>query len=94
MRRVANLGATSGLELLRQLHFLISEHVSWYHRLWTHGIFGGIERLTHRMFSDWTRFRLIRVFKWLVFIGVVALVLGSVLHTSPAMALSRRSNSS
>ncbi|MFF5291932.1 AAA family ATPase [Paractinoplanes globisporus] len=76
-----------GLELLRQLHFLISEHVSWYHRLWTHGIFGGIERLTHRMFSDWTRFRLIRVFKWLVFIGVVALVLGSVLHTSPAMAL-------
>src|SRR5689334_23491979 len=32
-----------GLEVLRQLHFLISEHWSGYHRLWTRGIFGGIE---------------------------------------------------
>jgi cell division protease FtsH len=76
-----------GLEVLRQLHYLISEHVSWYHRLWTHGVFGGIERASHRMFSDWTRFRLIRVFKWLVFIAVLAVVLGSVLKTSPMMAL-------
>src|SRR5690242_1121910 len=77
----------AGIEVLRQLHYLISEHVSWYHRLWTHGVFGGIERATHRMFSDWTRFRLIRVFKWLVFIAVLAVVLGSVLKTSPMMAL-------
>ncbi|WP_433373967.1 AAA family ATPase [Actinoplanes sp. CA-142083] len=76
-----------GIEVLRQLHFLISEHWSWYHRLWTQGIFGGIERLSHRMFSDWTRFRLIRVFKWLVFIAVLSLVLGSVLDTTPALAL-------
>ncbi|WIM98522.1 AAA family ATPase [Actinoplanes oblitus] len=77
----------AGIEVLRQLHYLISEHVSWYHRMWTHGIFGGVERLTHRMFSDWTRYRLIRVFKWLLFLAIVALVLASALDTSPAMAL-------
>ncbi len=76
-----------GLELLRQLHFLISEHASWYHRLWTKGIFGGIDRTSRRLFSDWTRFRLIRVFKWLLFIAVVALILGTVLKTSPLIAL-------
>jgi ATP-dependent Zn protease len=76
-----------GLELLRQLHFLISEHASWYHRLWTHRIFGGTERTSHRLFSDWTRFRLIRVFKWLLIIALAALILGSVLKTSPLMAL-------
>ncbi|WP_436521145.1 AAA family ATPase [Actinoplanes sp. HUAS TT8] len=77
----------AGIEVLRQLHYVISEHASWYHRMWTHGVFGGVERVTRRLFSDWTRFRLVRVFKWLLFIAVVALVLGSVLDTSPAMAL-------
>jgi cell division protease FtsH len=77
----------AGIEVLRQLHFLISEHVSWYHRLWTKGIFGGIERTSHRMFSDWTRFRLVRVFKWLLFIALVSVVLGSALDTSPMIAL-------
>src|SRR5690349_11758617 len=76
-----------GLELLRQLHFLVSEHASGYHRLWTNGIFGGVERTSHRIFSDWTRFRLIRVFKWLLVITLLALILGSVLKTSPLTAL-------
>jgi cell division protease FtsH len=76
-----------GIEVLRQLHYLVSEHVSWYHRLWTKGIFGGVERTSHRLFSDWTRFRLIRVFKWLLIIALLALILGSVLKTSPLIAL-------
>jgi hypothetical protein len=80
------LMALFGLELLRQAHFLVSEHAAGYHRLWTHGIFGGVERTSHRLFSDWTRFRLIRVVKWLVFLTVLALVLGSALKTSPLMA--------
>jgi cell division protease FtsH len=29
-----------GLELLRQVHYLISEHVSWWHRAWTYGVIG------------------------------------------------------
>src|SRR5689334_2929074 len=65
-----------GIEILRQLHYLVSEHAAGYHRLWTHGIFGGIERGSHRIFSDWTRFRLIRVFKWLLIIALLALILG------------------
>jgi len=77
----------AGVEILRQLHYLLSEHASGYHRLWTHGVFGGIERTSRRLFSDWTRFRLIRVFKWVLFVAVVAVVLGSVLDTTPLLAL-------
>jgi hypothetical protein len=32
-----------GLELLRQIHFLISEHSAGYHRFWTETVFGGFE---------------------------------------------------
>ena len=40
------------LEALRQIHFLISEHWAGYHRFWTHTVFGGFERATHRRMSD------------------------------------------
>ena len=50
-----------GLELLRQIHFLISEHSAGYHRFWTEKVFGGMERASHRRISDWTRFRLWRM---------------------------------
>ncbi|MFC7758820.1 AAA family ATPase [Catellatospora bangladeshensis] len=77
----------AGVELLRQLHFLVSEHWSAYHRFWTHRVFGGFERVTHRRLSDWSRFRLARMLKWLFWIGVFALVAGTVLDTSPVLAL-------
>ncbi|GAA0252250.1 AAA family ATPase [Cryptosporangium japonicum] len=77
----------AGVEVLRQLHYLVSEHASGYHRLWTHGIFGGFERTSHRLFSDWTRFRLIRVFKWLLVLTLLAVVLAAVLDTTPLLAL-------
>src|SRR3984893_3456737 len=51
----------AGLELIRQIHFLISEHSQGYHRFWTWMVFGGAERLTHRRISDWTRFRISRL---------------------------------
>ncbi|GAA3088917.1 AAA family ATPase [Streptosporangium carneum] len=76
-----------GAELLRQLHFLASERSAGYHRFWTRGVFGGFERWSHRRFSDWNRFRLARAVKWLFWIGVLALILGEVLGTSPALAL-------
>jgi cell division protease FtsH len=78
-----------GLELVRQVHFVISEHAPAYHRLWIERIFGGFDRATHRKFSDWTRFRLLRAFKWLLVIAVLALILGQVLKTSPLEALVR-----
>ncbi|HEY3007805.1 MAG TPA: AAA family ATPase [Micromonosporaceae bacterium] len=78
-----------GLEILRQLHFLISEHWSGYHRFWTNLIFGGFERMTHRRLSDWTRFRIARVIKWLFWIAMFAIIAGALLHTSPLLALAQ-----
>ena len=37
-----------GLEAIRQIHFLISEHWAAYNRFWTHTVFGGIDRFAHR----------------------------------------------
>jgi len=78
-----------GLEFLRQVHFLISEHSRGYHRFWTWMVFGGVERLTQRRISDWTRFRLSRLVKWVFWIAVVAVVTGKIIHTTPVLALLR-----
>src|SRR5215467_6814721 len=75
------------LEALRQIHFLISEHWAGYHRFWTHTLFGGFERVTHRRLSDWTRFRIWRLLIWLFWIAVIAVVVGKVTHTNPFLAL-------
>jgi cell division protease FtsH len=76
-----------GLEAIRQIHYLISEHWAGYHRFWTARFFGGFERVTHRRLSSWTRFRLWRLFVLLVWIVVLALVLSKLLKTSPVLAL-------
>ncbi|MCF6474410.1 AAA family ATPase [Nonomuraea sp. MG754425] len=76
-----------GAELVRQSHFLVSEHWSAYHRFWSQKVFGGFERWTHRRFDDWTRFRLARALKILFFVTLIALVLGAVLDVSPFTAL-------
>ncbi|MBO0808449.1 MAG: AAA family ATPase, partial [Actinobacteria bacterium] len=79
----------AGLEALRQVHFLISEHWAGYHRFWTHTFFGGTERLTRRRLSPWTRFRLWRVLSWVFWIAVIAVVAGKVTHTNAVVALLR-----
>jgi len=76
-----------GLELLRQIHFLISEHWAAYYRFWTVTFFGGVERTTHRRLTDWTRFRLWRLVTWIFWIAVLAVVAGKVTHTDPIVAL-------
>ena len=76
-----------GLEALRQIHFLISEHWAGYNRFWTVRFFGGIDRVTHRRLRDWTRFRLWRLFLVLFWIIVLALVLSKLLKTTPVLAL-------
>jgi len=78
-----------GLEVIRQIHFLISEHSRAYHRFWTYGVFGGFARLTHRRISDWTRFRIWRLLTWLFWIAVAAVVTGKIIHTTPILALLR-----
>jgi cell division protease FtsH len=79
--------ALAGLELIRQVHFLISEHWAGYHRFWTQTFFGGWERERNRKLSDWTRFRLWRVITWVFWIAVIAVVAGKVKQTSPVNAL-------
>ncbi|WP_062429186.1 AAA family ATPase [Herbidospora daliensis] len=78
-----------GIDLIRQLHFLISERSAGYHRLWTKGIFGGFDRWVHRRFSDWTRYRLSRAIKVVFWITLIAFILAEVLpgDVSPVMAL-------
>src|SRR5215831_7722725 len=76
-----------GIEALRQIHFLVSEHWAAYNHFWTVTFFGGIERLTHRKLSNWTRFRLWRAFLIIFWIAVIAVVLSRPLHTTPVLAL-------
>ncbi|GGO13399.1 AAA family ATPase [Microbispora bryophytorum] len=77
----------AGVELVRQIHFLISERSAGYHRFWTQNVFGGWNRWTHRRFNDWNRYRIARAVKWVVWIAVIALVLGKVQQVSPLQAL-------
>jgi cell division protease FtsH len=79
----------AGLELLRQIHFLISEHWAAYNQFWTRKVFGGFERATHRRVSDWTRFRVWRLLTWVFWIAVAAVVTGKIIHTTPVLALLR-----
>ena len=68
------LGILLGIELLRQVHYFVSERSASYHEFWHHGVFGGFERWTHDHFKPWTRFRvgrLIRFSFYLLIIGVL-----------------------
>ena len=76
------LEALFGLELLRQVHYLISEHVSWWHRAWTYGVIGRLHARSLRL-SDWTRYRLGRIFTIVVVVAAVAIIAGAAWHTTP-----------
>ncbi len=65
-------------EVVRQVHYFVSEKWAAYNHLWSHRIFGGTERTTQRAMSDWTRFRLARLFKIFIFlltIGTAVMIL-------------------
>jgi len=76
-----------GLELIRQVHFFLSERWARYHRFWTQRVFGGFERYAQRRFRPWTRFRLWRALIWLFWIAVFAVVAGKALHTTAILAI-------
>ncbi len=79
----------AGLEAVRQIHFLISEHWAGYNQFWVTKVFGGWERLTNRNLSAWTRFRIGRLAGWVLVIVVLAIVTGKIIHTTPLLALLR-----
>ena len=76
-----------GLDVVRQLHFLISEHSSRYHRFWIDRVFGRINRISRSRLSDWTRYRLKRAAGWLFWIAMFGLIAGRALGTSPILAV-------
>src|SRR5256886_1473932 len=76
----------AALELIRQVHYFISERSAAYHRFWTQRVFGGFNRRSARM-SDWNRYRLARLAKILVFPLIPSIVLGTIFDTSPALPL-------
>ncbi len=75
----------AAIELARQFHFLISEFVSPYHRVWQ-WYFKSVNRVLN-LFSDWTRFRLSRAIKLLVWVAILAVILGAIYKLPPAQAL-------
>jgi cell division protease FtsH len=77
----------AGIELVRQIHYVVCERSGAYNEFWTNKVFGGTSRLLHRRFTDWSRHRIATLFKVVVFIVLVAVVAGQILDTSPVLAL-------
>src|SRR5919199_2450877 len=80
------MAALFGLEVVRQIHYFISERSAAYHQFWTLRIWGALERRQLKM-NDWTRYRLGRVLRFGIMLVIVAMVLGALLHTSPIQGL-------
>ena len=76
----------AGLEVVRQIHYFISERSARYNRFWTDRVFQGLDRRKSRL-NDWNRFRIGRAMKWLLFLVVIDLVIAKLLGLSPAVAI-------
>lgn len=73
------------IEILRQMHFLVSEVAVPYHGIWQK-YFQTVDFALHRL-SDWTRYRLSRVIKAIIFVCLLAVVLGAIYKETPVRAL-------
>jgi ATP-dependent Zn protease len=76
----------AGLELIRQIHYLVAERSPRYHRFWEEAVFGRWQRRVGRL-NDWNRYRLARALKWLVALAVVSIIVGTIYDVPPATAL-------
>jgi ATP-dependent Zn protease len=64
-----------GIEVLRQVHYFVSERSASYHSFWRDTFFGGMERFTHDHFKPWTRFRVGRLFRWSFYLLILGVLL-------------------
>ena len=80
------LAALFALELVRQIHYLISEHWGLWNHFWADNVFGRLSRRTLR-FSDWARYRAKRIVFVVLLIAAVAVIAGAALDESPITAL-------
>jgi cell division protease FtsH len=78
--------ALAAFELVRQIHYLISERSARYHRFWIRSVVGRSEKRFSRM-NDWTRYRVARVLKVLFVVLIIDLALAKIYHLPPATAL-------
>jgi cell division protease FtsH len=76
------LEALFAVELVRQLHYLVSEHWSRWHLFWTERFFGGFGRLGFKL-RDWTRYRLARALKVCAGIAAVTIVAAAFTDQAP-----------
>ncbi len=76
----------AALEVIRQIHNLISEHSQRYNQFWQKKVFGGWERRMSRM-KPYSRFRWSRLVKRLMFFGVLGIFLSSLWGLGPIQAL-------
>jgi ATP-dependent Zn protease len=65
-----------GLEVLRQIHYLIAEHSARYNNFWRDHVWGAWNRFWDRR-NPWVRYRLGRLFKILVWGSLIMLLLSS-----------------
>ena len=73
------------VEVVRQLHFALAELLAPYHGIWQR-YFSFVDRVTHKI-SDWNRYRLSRTIKALLFVALLAVVLGAIYKETPVRAL-------
>jgi cell division protease FtsH len=76
----------AAVEALRQVHYLLSEQSAGWHRFWSEGVFGGVNRRLARM-NDWTRYRIGRLLKIVFLVTLVAIALGEITDRSPVTVL-------
>ncbi len=76
LRAKAWLIVVAGLEVLRQIHYVISEHAHGWHAFWQHKLFGGWDRRLSKL-NPWNRYRLQRATKRLLIVTVFGLFFAS-----------------
>src|SRR5205823_659539 len=64
------LVALFGLEVLRQVHYVIGERSAGYNGVWENHVWGAWNRRMSKL-NPWTRYRLGRTVKWLAVLGVL-----------------------
>jgi ATP-dependent Zn protease len=67
--------ALAGLEVIRQLHYVLAESSPAYHSFWKR-VFGRWERRSST-WNAWTKFRVMRVVKFLFFLLIVSLLISA-----------------
>jgi ATP-dependent Zn protease len=80
------LALLMGLEIVRQLHFVVAEHWSGYYLFWRKGVFGRVNNILGRI-NPWVRYRVARAIKWVLIIAIVGVVLGNIYDQAPLQAL-------